>query len=78
MFIAERFMSDIVDGYGDHPVAIDSGTWYPHQACQFLNYYITFIPHMRKVSFKGRCNMLKIERKNVLMITFHVEKRNAN
>ncbi len=36
MFIAERFMSDIVDEYGHHPVSTDGGTWYPPQACQFL------------------------------------------
>jgi putative transposase len=22
--------------YGEHPVSTDGGTWYPHQACQFL------------------------------------------
>jgi putative transposase len=35
MFIAERFMSDMVDEYGYHPVSTDGGTWY-QQACQFL------------------------------------------
>jgi putative transposase len=35
MFVAERFLSDIVDEYGSHPVSTDGGTWYP-QACQFL------------------------------------------
>ncbi len=39
MFVAERFMSDIVDEYGHHPVSTDGGTWYP-QACQFLK-----LPH---------------------------------
>ena len=60
MFIAERFMSDIVDEYGHHPVATDGGTWYP-QSCQFLKLPHHIIPHMRKVSLKGRCNILKIE-----------------
>ena len=38
MFVAiERFLSDIVDEYGQHPVSTDDGsTWYPPQACKFL------------------------------------------
>ena len=36
MFVAERFLSKIVEKYGDHPVSTDGGTWYP-QACKFLN-----------------------------------------
>ena len=35
MFVAERFLSDIVEEYCSHPVSTDGGTWYP-QACQFL------------------------------------------
>ena len=35
MFVAERFLSDIVDKHGQHPVSTDGGTWYP-QACRFL------------------------------------------
>lgn len=35
MFVAERFLSNIVHEYGKHPVSTDGGTWYP-QACRFL------------------------------------------
>jgi transposase-like protein len=35
MFVAERFLSDLVRDYGKHPVSTDGGTWYP-MACQFL------------------------------------------
>jgi len=35
MFVAEHFLSGIVEEYGEHPVSTDGGTWYP-QACQFL------------------------------------------
>ena len=35
MFVAERFMSDLVTVHGNHPVSTDGGTWYPH-ACRFL------------------------------------------
>ncbi len=36
MFVAEHFLSDIVDKHGKHPISTDGGTWYPYQACQFL------------------------------------------
>ena len=35
MFVAERFLSNIVGEYGTHTVSTDGGTWYP-QACRFL------------------------------------------
>ena len=35
MFVTERFLSNIVVKYGEHPVSTDGGTWYP-QACKFL------------------------------------------
>ena len=35
MFVAERFLSDIVRDYGKHHVSTDGGTWYP-MACRFL------------------------------------------
>jgi len=35
MFVAERFIQDLVKIYGKHPVSTDGGTWYP-MACQFL------------------------------------------
>ncbi|HEY6535967.1 MAG TPA: hypothetical protein VIY08_09280 [Candidatus Nitrosocosmicus sp.] len=36
MFVAERFLSQVVNKYGLHSVSSDGGTWYP-QACRFLN-----------------------------------------
>jgi putative transposase len=35
MFVAERFILNLVKRYGEHPVLTDGGTWYP-QACKFL------------------------------------------
>jgi len=35
MFVAERFLANLLKEYGKHSVSIDGGTWYP-QACQFL------------------------------------------
>jgi putative transposase len=36
MFVAERFISEVVDKHGKRPVSTDGGTWYPPQACKFL------------------------------------------
>jgi putative transposase len=35
MFVAERFISDLIKTHGRHPVSTDGGTWYP-MACKFL------------------------------------------
>ena len=35
MFVAERFILNLVKRYGEHLVSTDGGTWYP-QACRFL------------------------------------------
>ena len=35
MFVAERFILNLVKRYGEHPISTDSGTWYP-LACRFL------------------------------------------
>ena len=60
MFVAiERFLSDIVDEYGQHPVSTDDGgTWYPPQACKFLKlkHHIS-IPHMKKALLRELCSM---------------------
>ncbi len=38
MFVAEHFLSGIIEEYGKHSVSTDDGggTWYPIQACRFL------------------------------------------
>lgn len=35
MFVAERFLADIIKIHGRYPVSTDGGSWYP-QACEFL------------------------------------------
>jgi putative transposase len=35
MFVAERFISGLVQNHGKHPISTDGGTWYP-MACRFL------------------------------------------
>ena len=82
MFVAiERFISDVVEEHGEHPVSTDGGTWYP-QSCKFLKltHHIHFLyTRMRKVSLKELCSILKTGLTNVLMIIFLVrERRNVN
>ena len=36
MFVVERFLSNVIKDYGEHPVSTDGGTWYPPQACKYL------------------------------------------
>jgi putative transposase len=36
MLVAERFLKDFVKRYSKRPVSTDGGTWYPSQACNFL------------------------------------------
>ena len=36
MFVAELFLSHVLDKYGLHQVSTDGGTWYSHQECKFL------------------------------------------
>ncbi len=35
MFVAERFLFNLLEEYAKHPISTDGGTWYP-QACKFL------------------------------------------
>lgn len=50
MFV-ERFITDIVKKYGEHPVSTEGGTWYP-QACRFLKLNPHIRPLVRKVPLK--------------------------
>jgi len=37
MLIAEQYMSSLINKYDRYPVSANVGTWYPSQACRFLN-----------------------------------------
>ncbi len=47
MFVAERFISNIVDKHGRYPISTDGGTWYA-QACTFLKIEHYIHPLMKK------------------------------
>lgn len=56
MFVAERFLSGLVNIYGNHPaVSTDGGTWYP-QACRFLK-----LPHHLHSPFEKSLNERTIQ-----------------
>ena len=81
MLVAERFIiASLINKLGKCPVSTDGGTWYPPQACQFLDveHHIS-IPHLRKVSLlkEQSNNISRIELKD-LMIIFHVERRSVS
>ena len=77
MFVAEHFLSDIVDKHGKHPISTDGGTWYP-QACQFLKLkHHLHSPHEKSI-IERTMQYVKDRTQNALMTIFHVEKRSAN
>jgi putative transposase len=59
ILVAERFLSSIVDEYGQHTVSTkDGGNWYP-QACKFLkiDHHIHFLYIvLSKALLKEQCN----------------------
>ena len=61
MFISERFLSNVIKEYGEHPVSTDGGTWYPSQACsRFLkiNHHLHILL-WRKVSLLKGLSSIK-------------------
>jgi hypothetical protein len=83
MFVmAEHFLSDIVDEYGQYSVSTaDGGTWYPTQACKFLklNYHIHFFVYTDEKSIIERTmQYLKDRTMNASMIIFLARERNVN
>ncbi len=78
MFVAERFLSDIVEEYGHHPVSTKDGdTWYP-QAGQFLKIDYQIHSSYEKSIIERTMQYIKDRTMNVLMITFHIERKAAS
>jgi hypothetical protein len=80
MFVAARFLSNIVEEYGEQSASpYDGGTWYPQDG-QFLNlkHHIHFLyTRMRRTLLKEQCGISKTEL-GALMIIFQIGKRNVN
>ena len=79
MFVAERFILNLVKRYGEHPVSTDDGgTWYP-QACRFLRLrHHIHSRYEKSIIEKERYSSSKIIERSISMIIFLVEKVNVN
>ena len=74
MFIAENFISSLVDKFGKHTVYSDSGTWNP-QVCPFLHLkHRLHYPLEKSLIRKGRYSILKIDLNLLMTITHAIVK----
>ena len=72
MFVAERFIANLVKNHGKHPVSIDGGTWYP-PTCKFLKLkHHTHSSFEKSIIERTMHSILRIESR-ILMIIFHAE-----
>ena len=71
MFVAERFLLNIIRDYEKHPVSTDGGTWYP-MACQFLKLEHHLHSSYEKSLIERTIQYIK-DRTEILMITFPAE-----
>ena len=76
--VTERFLSDIVEEYGEYPVSSDGGIWYPHQTCRSLKLNHHLHSSYEKSIIIERNMRYIMDRTENLMIIFHVERRNVN
>ena len=76
MFVAERFILNLVKRYGEHSVSTDGGTWYP-QACRFLRLQHHIHSPYKKSIIERTIQYIK-DRTKYLMIISLVEKANVN
>ena len=77
MFVAERFIAELVKNYGKHPISTDGGTWYP-QACRFLKLNHHIHSSYEKSIIERTMQYIKKIEPNALMTIFRVEKRSAS
>ena len=81
MFVAERFILNLVKRYGEHPVSTDMEVHgiYP-QACRFLRLHHHHIHsrYEKSIIEKERYSSSKIVERSISMIIFLVEKVNVN
>ncbi len=76
LFVAERFISNVIKEYGKHSVSTDGDTWYP-QASRFLKLNHHIHSSFEKSVIERAMQYIKDRTINALMITFHVEKRTS-
>ena len=73
MFVAERFLSNLSEGYGKYSISTDGGPSI-YKLASFRNQIIILIPLMRKASQKELYNISEIEL-NALMTIFQCRKK---
>ena len=80
MFVVmEKFISDLLKIYDKHPVSTDGErTWYPRQACRFLNIKHHIQSPYEKSIIERTMQYIKDRTQNALMIIFHAKERNVN
>jgi putative transposase len=76
MFVAERFLSNLLEEYGNHPISTDGGTWYP-QACKFLEVEHHIHSSFEKSIIERTMQYIK-DRTESFDDYFLVERRNVN
>ena len=76
MFVAERFLSQVVNKYGLHSVSSDGGTWYP-QACRFLNINHHIHSSFEKSLIERTMQYIK-DRTESFDVSFLVRRTNVN
>jgi putative transposase len=78
MFVAEPFLYDVVEEFGQHPVSTDGErTWYL-QAYQFQKLKHHLHSSFEKSIIERTMQYVKIESKKAWMTTFHVERKSVN
>jgi putative transposase len=78
--VAERFLSNVIKEYGEHPVSTDGDTWYPSQACsRFLkiNHHLHILL-WRKVSLLKGLFSIKDRTKECFDDYFPCRKKKCN
>jgi len=76
MFVAERFLSDIVQKYDSHPISVDGDTCYTPLVCRFLKLHHHIHSSYEKSIFERTIQYI-IDITEAFDDYFHIRKRNA-
>ena len=74
MFIAENFISSLVDKFGKHTVYSDSGTWNP-QVCPFLHLKHRLHYPLEKILIERVVQYFKDRFESLMTITHAIVKK---
>jgi putative transposase len=77
MFVAEGFLSDLIQIHGKRSVSRDGGTWYP-QACQFLKLEHHIHSSLENTLIEREDNAVRKDRTEGFDDYFPCQKENCN